>query len=63
MSPTHQPEVKRGPNGTWLVECPQCRADLGTDIPIGIGLPLVARETAEQLRMNHSGPYGRRLPL
>jgi hypothetical protein len=43
------------------VECPQCRADRTSDIPIGIGMPLLTKETAELLRENHAGPHGRRL--
>jgi hypothetical protein len=59
--PAHQPKVSRRPDGTWVVECSECRADLCSDIPIGIGMPLLTKETAERLRENHAGPYGRRL--
>jgi hypothetical protein len=61
MQPAHQPKVSRRPDGTWVVECAQCRADCSSEVPIGIGMPLLERETAELLRENHSGPYGRRL--
>jgi hypothetical protein len=44
-----------------VVECAQCRADRTSDIPIGIGMPLSTKETAELLRDNHAGPHGRRL--
>ena len=37
-----------------MVECAQCRNDLGSTVPIGIGMPLRDRETAERLRDNHA---------
>jgi hypothetical protein len=61
MQPAHQPKISRRSDGTWVVECAECRADVSSDIPIGIGMPLVTRETAERLQENHAGPYGRRL--
>jgi hypothetical protein len=61
MHSPHQPKIARRPDGSWVVECAECRADRTSDVPIGIGMPLERRETAELLRENHSGPYGRRL--
>jgi len=61
MQGHHQPKVARRPDGTWVVECAQCRADRTSEIPIGIGMPLSTKETAELLRDNHAGPHGRRL--
>jgi hypothetical protein len=51
----HQPTINQRADRCWVVECPQCRNDLHADIPIGIGLPLKDKETAERLRDNHSG--------
>jgi hypothetical protein len=61
MQGHHQPKVSRRPDGSWVVECPQCRAERTSEIPIGIGMPLSTKETAELLRENHAGPHGRRL--
>jgi hypothetical protein len=55
MHPAHHPVISQRPDHAWVVECPQCRADLQSDVPIGIGLPLQDKETAERLRDNHSG--------
>jgi len=60
MQRGHQPRIVRRTDGTWVVECPQCRNDHASDLPIGIGMPLQARETAEALRDNHAGLPGRR---
>ncbi len=50
----HQPRITQCPEGTWVVDCPQCRNDAFSDLPIGIGMPLRDRETAERLRDNHA---------
>jgi hypothetical protein len=50
----HHPKVTRGAARTWVVECAQCRNDLASTVPIGIGMPLRDRETAERLRDNHA---------
>jgi hypothetical protein len=39
-----------------VVECRQCRDDKSSSLPIGIGMPLPDRVTAERLAENHSGP-------
>ncbi len=50
----HHPIITPGPDRTWLVECAQCRNDVTSAVPIGIGMPLQDRETAERLRDNHA---------
>jgi hypothetical protein len=50
----HHPKVTQRADRTWVVECAQCRNDLVSTVPIGIGMPLRDRETAERLRENHS---------
>ena len=50
----HHPTIAQGPDTTWVVECPQCRNDLTSAVPIGIGMPLQDKETAERLRDNHT---------
>ncbi|HEX3333525.1 MAG TPA: hypothetical protein VHS57_04240 [Acidimicrobiales bacterium] len=37
-----------------MVECIQCRNDTQSELPIGIGMPLRDRVTAERLRENHA---------
>jgi hypothetical protein len=49
----HHPTISERPDRWWVVECPQCRNDLTSALPIGIGMPLRDRETAERLRDNH----------
>ena len=51
---THHPRISQGPDLTWVVECIQCRNDTQSELPIGIGMPLRDRETAERLRENHA---------
>lgn len=51
---THNPTITHGPDRTWVVECIQCRNDTQSELPIGIGMPLRDRETAERLRENHA---------
>ena len=48
----HHPKIAQRPDRAWVVECAQCRSDLGSTVPIGIGMPLRDRETAERLRDN-----------
>jgi hypothetical protein len=49
----HKPIIVQGSDRSWVVDCPQCRNDLTAAVPIGIGMPLKDRETAERLRDNH----------
>ena len=56
----HHPKVSQRPDRTWVVECPECRSDLASALPIGIGMPLQDRETAERLRDNHANRPVRR---
>jgi hypothetical protein len=51
---THYPKINQGTDRTWVVECAQCRHDTQSDLPIGIGMPMRDRETAERLRDNHA---------
>jgi hypothetical protein len=55
MHSPHRPEVIDTPDGRCVVECPDCRKGRATDIPIGIGLPMFDRITAELLAENHRG--------
>jgi hypothetical protein len=50
----HHPKVTQGPDRTWVVECVQCRNDVTSTVPIGIGMPLRDLETAVRLRDNHA---------
>ena len=51
----HQPRITQRPDRSWVVDCAQCRNDPFAELPIGIGMPLRDRETAERLRENHAG--------
>lgn len=53
MQSPHSPTVIERSDGTCLVECPQCHKGRASDIPIGIGLPMFDRITAELLAENH----------
>ena len=50
----HFPKIAQHADRTWVVECAQCRNDQASTVPIGIGMPLKDRETAERLRDNHA---------
>jgi hypothetical protein len=50
----HHPRIAQQADRTWVVECAECRNDLGSTVPIGIGMPLQDRDTAERLRDNHA---------
>ena len=53
MQSPHSPEVVDMSDGACVVECPQCRRGRADDVPIGIGLPMFDRITAELLAENH----------
>ena len=57
MRTRHHPMISRAARG-WVVECPECRLEArgGQLLPIGIGMLLESKETAERLRENHAGP-------
>lgn len=55
MQRGHHPKIVRRADGAWMVECPDCRNDATSSIPLGIDMPLASKETAELLRDNHSG--------
>jgi hypothetical protein len=52
----HQPCIIERPDQTWVIECRQCREDKVSSVPIGIGMPLSDRATAERLAENHRRP-------
>ena len=52
----HVPRIVQRPNGAWVVECQQCAEDRSSSVPIGIGIPLPDKVTAERLAENHRGP-------
>jgi hypothetical protein len=60
MREPHHPTIGRS-DERWIVDCPECRrAAQGRhggfgELPIGIGMPLESRLTAERLRDNHMG--------
>ncbi len=56
----HHPKIAQRSDRMWVVECPQCRNDPSSALPIGIGMPLRDRETAERLRENHATRQVRR---
>jgi hypothetical protein len=62
MQSPHSPAVIDLGDGTCLVECPQCRAGRVKDVPIGIGLPMLDRVTAELLTENHRDDHRRFVP-
>jgi hypothetical protein len=59
MRESHHPTIRRH-DECWVVDCPECqkaaRATQGGhgDLPIGIGMLLESRLTAERLRENHA---------
>jgi len=50
----HHPAISQRPDRAWVVECAQCRSDFSSTVPIGIGMSLRDRVTAERLRDNHA---------
>ena len=55
MQRGHHPKIARRADGAWVVECPECRSDTTSSIPLGIGMALTSKETAQLLRDNHAG--------
>lgn len=57
MRVPHHPNIKTVGQG-WVVECRECQLEArgGQLVPIGIGMILESKETAERLRQNHAGP-------
>ena len=47
-NPSHHPEIIMRPDRRLMVSCVQCQK-AGTDLPIGIGIPL-SKQVAEMLR-------------
>ena len=54
MRSVHQPQIVELRGGRWMVECLACRSDHLSEVPIGIGLALPDRLTAERLAENHA---------
>ena len=54
MQAAHHPTISQGPDQSWVVECMQCRTDMQSEVPIGIGMPLKDKDTALRLCENHS---------
>ena len=52
MRAPHHPTIKTMER-SWVVECPEYRRDMTSEVPIGIGMPLRDRLTAERLAENH----------
>jgi hypothetical protein len=55
MRSPHQPRIVQRAGEYWVVECQECLEDHTASVPIGIGLPLPDRLTAERLVENHRG--------
>ena len=57
MRAPHHPIIRTVDRG-WVVLCPECRLEArgGQSLPIGIGMLLESKQTAERLRQNHAGP-------
>jgi hypothetical protein len=53
MQNAHDPRVIDVSADMCVVECPQCRSGRAADVPIGIGLRMRDRITAELLAENH----------
>jgi hypothetical protein len=53
MHSPHTPRVIDVGEDACVVECPQCREGRSVDVPIGIGIPMRDRITAELLAGNH----------
>jgi hypothetical protein len=53
MQSPHRPMVIDLKGGECAVECPQCRKGPASEVPIGIGIPMRDRITAELLAENH----------
>jgi hypothetical protein len=51
----HHPTIAPCTDGSWVVDCAECRNSLTESIPIGIGMPLMERLTAERIAQNHVG--------
>jgi hypothetical protein len=50
----HEPVVHRRTDGLWEVRCLGCWLDPNGDLPIGIGMPLRSRSTAERIVAIHA---------
>lgn len=60
MPSPHSPKIIGLRDGRWMVVCLACRNDRASEVPIGIGMSLPDRLTAERLAENHcrgQGPH------
>jgi hypothetical protein len=57
MRAPHHPRIMAVDRG-WVIECRECQLEArgGQLPPVGIGMLLESKETAERLRHNHAGP-------
>ena len=53
--PPHNPRISATGDGRWVVVCPECESSRQQQLPIGIGMRLESRVTAQRLRENHTG--------
>ena len=58
MHSPHSPKIIALRDGGWIVECLACRNDRMSEVPIGIGMRLQDRLTAERLAENHRRGQG-----
>ncbi len=62
MREFHHPTIRRH-GECWMLDCPECQRDARArqygheELPIGIGMPLDSRLTAEMLQENHAGHW------
>jgi len=57
----HEPSLVQRPDRCWEVVCPQCLNDKTLETPIGIGLRMRDRRSAEMVVENHRGAYDSKL--
>jgi hypothetical protein len=50
----HDPKVSQRNDGSWIVNCSECLRSPDDERPIGIGIALSSRLTAERLKENHT---------
>jgi hypothetical protein len=53
MLTRHDPKVSQRNDGSWIVNCSECLRSPDDEWPMGIGMPLSSRLTAERLKANH----------
>jgi hypothetical protein len=53
MQTLHHPKVSERNDGSWIVNCSEYLRSPDGEWPIGIGMPLDSRLTADRLKANH----------